>query len=26
MKLITALIQPHKFEEVKMALFEADVF
>jgi len=26
MKLITALIQPHKLEEVKMALFEADVF
>jgi nitrogen regulatory protein P-II 2 len=26
MKLITALIQPHKLEDVKMALFEADVF
>ncbi|MBN1797583.1 MAG: P-II family nitrogen regulator [Spirochaetales bacterium] len=26
MKLITALIQPHKLEDVKTALFEADVF
>ena len=26
MKLITALIQPHRLEEVKAALFEADVF
>lgn len=25
MKLITALIQPHKLEDVKRALFEADV-
>ncbi len=25
MKLITALIQPHKLEDVKKALFEADV-
>ena len=26
MKLITALIQPHKLEDVKKALFEAEVF